>query len=101
MNILVVDDDPQIRNLMTDVLEMQSYVVEAVGSVREALAHRGQPDLLILDRVLKNGDGKRVAKRFAGTPTLYISGYDDLEADLHKPFTMRDLTAAVVQRIGK
>ena len=99
MNILIVDDDPQIQRLMTDVLEAQSYIVNAVGSVREALAYRGRPDLLILDRVLPNGDGKRVAKHFAGTPTLYVSGYE--EADLRKPFSMRDLTAAVVQRIGK
>lgn len=99
MRILVVDDDPQVRGLMEKVLEMQSYAVIGVGSVREAFAQEGPWDLLLLDRILPNGDGKRVAQHFAGTPTLYVSGAED--ADLQKPFTARDLWAKVAERIGR
>ena len=99
MNILIAEDDDQVRRLMAEVLEVQGYAVDAVSTVQQALGRQGRPDLLILDRRLPNGDGKLVAQHFAGTPTLYISGFED--ADLRKPFTMRDLTAAVVERIGK
>lgn len=97
--ILIVDDDPQIRNLMEHVLERQQYAVIGVGSIREALLQDDDFDLLVLDRLLPNGDGKRVAEHFAGTPTLYVSGYAD--ADLQKPFTMTQLEAKVAERIGR
>lgn len=99
MNILIAEDDDQVRRLMAEVLEVQGYAVDAVSTVQQALGRSERPDLLILDRRLPNGDGKMVAQHFPNTPTLYISGYED--ADLRKPFTMRDLTAAVVERIGK
>lgn len=99
MRILIVDDDPQVRGLMEHVLEIQHYAVTGVGSVREALQQDGEFDLLVLDRILPNGDGRQVAEHFAGTPTLYISGYAD--ADLRKPFRMSDLQAKVAERIGR
>jgi DNA-binding response OmpR family regulator len=99
MRILVVDDDPQVRGIMEHILEAQAYAVTGVGSVREAMVQQGPFDLLLLDRVLPNGDGKRVAQHFAGTPMLTVSGYGD--ADLQKPFRAADLVAKVAERLGK
>lgn len=99
MRVLIVDDDPQVRGLMEHVLERQSYAVIGVGSIREALHQDGPFDLLLLDRVLPNGDGKKVAEHFRDTPTLYVSAYAD--ADLQKPFTMRQLETKVAERIGR
>lgn len=99
MRILVVDDDLQVRKLMEHVLETQAYSVTGVGTVREAMVQDGPWDLLVLDRILPNGDGRKVAQHFAGTPTLYVSGYE--EADLRKPFRMTELVEKVAERIGR
>jgi len=98
VRILVVDDDAQVRGLMERVLELQQYAVIGVGSVHDALAQEGPWDLLLLDRILPNGDGKKVAAHFAGTPTLYVSGHAD--ADLQKPFRAQELLAKVAERLG-
>lgn len=96
--ILVVEDDQQIRSLVGDILEKAQHAVNAVGSVREALVQSGPWDLLILDRRLPNGDGRRVAEHFTGTPTVYVSGYED--ADLRKPFNMTQLLELVTHRLA-
>lgn len=95
--ILIVEDNSQIRNLMSDVLEKLGYLATGVGTIASAMTERGPWNLLILDRILPNGDGKRVAEHFEGVPTLYISGRED--ADLRKPFDMSTLATAVKERI--
>jgi DNA-binding response OmpR family regulator len=54
--ILVVDDEPNLREAIRYVLLARGYVVDAVGSGEEAVAgHRQQPyDLVILDISLPN-----------------------------------------------
>jgi len=96
--ILVVEDDQQIRSLVETILAKAQHAVTALGSVREAMVQTGPWDLLILDRRLPNGDGKRVAEHFAGTPTVYVSGYED--ADLRKPFNMTQLLELVTHRLA-
>lgn len=96
--ILVVEDDQQIRGLMEVLLEKAKHAAIAVGTVHEALVQEGPWDLLVLDRRLPNGDGKRVAEHFAGTPTVYVSGYED--ADLRKPFNMTQLLDLVSHRLA-
>lgn len=95
--ILIVEDNVQIRNLMSDLLDKVGYLTTSVGTITSALTEKGPWSLLILDRILPNGDGKRVAEHFEGVPTLYISGYED--ADLRKPFNLKSLEAAVKERI--
>lgn len=99
MRILVVDDDPQVRGIMERILEAQQYETLGVGSVKDALAQAGPWDLLLLDRILPNGDGKKVAAHFSGTPTLYVSG--GVEADIQKPFRPQELVAKVAERLGR
>jgi DNA-binding response OmpR family regulator len=57
--LLIVDDDQDVRRLVSRVLRSEGYAVEEaadVASMRAALA-RQRPDLLVLDLVLGDGDG--------------------------------------------
>lgn len=99
IRILLVEDEPQIQSLMEKILTTQDYGVLAVGTVQDAIAQEGPFDLLLLDRILPNGDGKRVAQHFEGVPTLYVTGGP--EADLRKPFTRQELLEKVAERIGR
>jgi DNA-binding response OmpR family regulator len=49
--ILVVDDDEQIRSLLTDVLEQEHFMVIACADTEEGYKRivKSQPDLVILD----------------------------------------------------
>ena len=58
-HVLVVDDDPAIRQLLTDVLEMDGYevsvAVDGLAAVRQVQAV--QPDFVILDVMMPGLDG--------------------------------------------
>jgi CheY-like chemotaxis protein len=112
--ILVVEDEDEIREMVTSVLAENGYVpIDAPGS-NEALAifHRenGGFDLLFSDVVLQDGDGIKLADRLLSLkpdlPVLLTSGYMDEEAQwiitcekgfqfLRKPFNIRDLLRVI------
>lgn len=62
--ILVIEDDPGIRDVLRVLLEAEQYrVIEAATSARaltEARSHR--PDLLLVDLGLPDGDGIKVSR---------------------------------------
>jgi DNA-binding response OmpR family regulator len=60
--ILVVDDEPSIRQLVTDVLTIEGYDVEAVGDGNAALASidARRPDCVVLDVMMPGMDGHEV-----------------------------------------
>lgn len=71
--IAVVEDDPDIRELMRDVLEAQGFAVIAIsnpGRAQEASA-AVQPDLFLVDLMLPGISGIELAKQ------LRASGFDD------------------------
>jgi len=84
--VLVVDDEPEIRQLLKDVLEDEGYRVEACGNATEAraaLAAR-RPDLMLLDVWLPDTDGITVLRGLAaeggpGFPVVMISGHGTIE----------------------
>lgn len=109
--IFVVDDEENIRLLISQYLQNEGYTVESFGSVEE-LSQRlesGYPDMLILDIVLPGKNGlqfcQEIRKR-SGIPVIFISarrkaldriigleiGGDDY---LPKPFSPRELIARV------
>src|SRR5260370_2619460 len=63
--ILVVDDDPQIRDSVSDLLRLEGYRVDwaANGPVALALVPRSPPDLILLDVHLPGLSGWEVARR--------------------------------------
>ena len=62
--ILVVDDDPDIREALTMVLEAQGYQVVTANDGKEALDNlkTEKPDLMILDLLMPKMDGFAVCK---------------------------------------
>lgn len=111
MNILVVEDDPEIRRLVRDALETEGFAVRTAVAGREAItivAHTA-PDLVVLDLGLPDMDGVEVVRTVraaSGTPILILSARSDerqkieaLDAGaddyLAKPFGVGELLARV------
>ena len=108
--ILVVDDDPGIREVLTDYLGQHGYAAEGAATAAEmdrAIAAR-PPDLIVLDLMMPGEDGLSVCRRIAGNgpPIVMLSamGEDtdriiglELGADdyLAKPCNPRELLARV------
>ena len=109
--ILVVDDDPGIREVLCDYLSQHGYETRGCASAAEmdhALAAR-TPDLIVLDLMMPGEDGLSVCRRLAGKggpPIVMLSamGEDtdriiglELGADdyLPKPCNPRELLARV------
>ena len=79
--LLVVDDDPEVRNLETQILRLQGYAVLEAESAAEALRLAGETatiHLLITDLVMPEVDGLELTRQFRSlhpnTPVLMVSG---------------------------
>jgi diguanylate cyclase (GGDEF)-like protein len=69
-SVLVVDDDPDKRMLLTVALEMAGYDVRTANDGEEGLAamESYQPDLLITDVMMPKMDGYELARRVRANP---------------------------------
>jgi diguanylate cyclase (GGDEF)-like protein len=69
-NVLVVDDDPDKRNLLTVALEMAGYQVRTANDGEAGLSsiESYQPDLIITDVMMPKMDGYELARRVRGNP---------------------------------
>ncbi len=84
--ILVVDDEPDIRQLVKEILEDEGYevgVAQDAAHVRTALRQR-RPDLILLDVWLPDGDGVTLLKEWSvdqglQVPVIMISGHGTVE----------------------
>jgi two-component system, cell cycle sensor histidine kinase and response regulator CckA len=83
-NILVVEDEPELRALVREILEHYGYKVYEAGSGPEAIPiwqqHAGQIDLLLTDMVMPgNMSGHELAEKLKsqrpGLKVIYTSGY--------------------------
>ncbi|KAB8194621.1 response regulator [Nonomuraea phyllanthi] len=63
--VLVVDDEPNIRELLSEALELNGFVVRTAANGRQALeaVARERPDLIVLDVMMPGLDGFTVARR--------------------------------------
>jgi two-component system, OmpR family, response regulator MprA len=112
MRILVVDDDPAVRESLRRSLEFNDYEVSLASDGAEALARitAEQPDALVLDVMMPRLDGLEATKalRAAGNdvPILVLTARDavsdrvdglDAGADdyLTKPFALEELLARI------
>ncbi|MGC8875967.1 response regulator transcription factor [Thermus sp.] len=120
--ILLVEDDPQVGELVKRFLEKEGFQVRWARLGREALDRvfeEARPDLVVLDRGLPDLEGLEVLRALRELdpllPVLLLTGRADEEsrvegllegADdyLGKPFSLRELLArikALLRRAGK
>jgi two-component system OmpR family response regulator len=109
--ILVVDDDPHIRDVISFALEKAGMTTEIARDGREALIsfRRRAPDMIILDIGMPDTDGLDVCREIrksSDVPILFLSARDD-EIDrvigleiggddyVTKPFSPREMVARV------
>jgi two-component system, NtrC family, nitrogen regulation response regulator NtrX len=86
-DILIVDDERDIRELISDILEDEGYSTRLAGNSDDAmkLIHEARPGLLILDIWLKDSkmDGidilKAVKTDYPEVPVVIISGHGNIE----------------------
>ena len=108
--VLVVDDDPQVRDVVRINLEMEGYAVVEAGNAEEGLkaVEDDAPDLVLLDVMMPQVDGwemlRRVQERHGvgSIPVVMFSGQLESEAQreaeergaqgfVGKPFDLRAL----------
>jgi two-component system, OmpR family, alkaline phosphatase synthesis response regulator PhoP len=119
--VLIVDDEPQIAEIVQAYLEREGLAAQSCGTVAEALSalERCAPDVLVLDVTLPDGSGLDVLRAAsapgARVPTIMLTARTD-EADrivglelgaddyVTKPFSPRELVArvrALLRRTGQ
>ncbi len=111
--VLLVDDEPAVRNLFALALSREGYHVLEAGNGAEALQVAAQLDaidLVVTDIVMPVMKGPELAarlrERFPALPFVFVSGYlvsDDLGPNAHmlaKPFVRQDLVKKVLEAIG-
>ncbi len=110
MRVLVVEDQTDLRRAIARYLRAEGHAVEELGDVRRLaeFLEGGRADVLVLDRMLPDGDAiavlARLRHRGDRTPTLFLSSKDTVQDRLDgfaaggddylvKPFAMEELTA--------
>lgn len=110
--LLVVDDEPNIRELLSTSLRFAGFDVVAAGNGREALtaAEEHNPDLAVLDVMLPDMDGFTVTRRLRAAgrhfPVLFLTARDDTKDKVTgltvggddyvtKPFSLDEVVARI------
>jgi signal transduction histidine kinase len=83
--VLVIDDDADTRENLSDILELDGYRHEAAGTARELLARERWDDvsLVLLDRKLPDGSPQEILPRLKQlaphVAVIIVTGYADIE----------------------
>jgi signal transduction histidine kinase/DNA-binding response OmpR family regulator len=118
--VLIVDDDPSIRLICREVLELGGYQVRDAGSATAALseARRFRPDMIVLDVLMPGIDGYRTAEMIRADPAIgmapimFLSARGDTadkvrafrsgaEDYMVKPFDAAELLARVAKALDR
>ena len=110
--VLVVDDEPNLVEVVTMALRYQGFAVETAGTGREALAAVSafRPHLMVLDVMLPDMEGFDVASRLgaqrSAVPIIFLTARDSTEDKVRglsgggddymtKPFSLEELVARI------
>ena len=110
--ILIVDDEPSIRELLSTSLRFAGFGVRAVGNGAQTISAvlEEEPDLIILDVMLPDMNGFSVTKRLRShgftAPILFLTAKDDTEDKVMgltvggddyvtKPFSLDEIIARI------
>jgi two-component system OmpR family response regulator len=119
--VLVVDDEPNLVEVLSMALRYQGFAVETAATGREALAAvtSFKPQLMVLDVMLPDMEGFDVAARLgaqrAGVPIIFLTARDATEDKVRglsgggddymtKPFSLEELVArirTILRRTGQ
>jgi CheY-like chemotaxis protein len=114
--VLVVEDDPDTREIMSQILAVGGYSVSTATNGREGLQQLavGEPPcVILLDLMMPVMNGLEFLEEFrrnetlTGIPVIVVSAYHDMAqaagnvaAFLEKPVRLRDLLAVVAAQCG-
>ena len=118
--VLVVDDEPNIVDVISMALRYQGFEVESAGTGQAALAavNTFKPHLIVLDVMLPDMEGFEVAKRLgaqrARVPIIFLTARDATDDKIRglslggddyvtKPFSLEELVArirSILRRAG-
>ena len=110
--VLIVDDEPNIRDLLATSLRFAGYEIQSAANGAQAVAAvtESEPDIILLDVMLPDMNGFSVTKklRSAGfqAPILFLTARDDVEDKitgltvggddyLTKPFSLDEVVARI------
>jgi two-component system OmpR family response regulator len=110
--VLVVDDEPNIVDVISMALRFQGFEVESAGTGADALAAvtRFRPHLMLLDVMLPDMEGFDVAERLgaqrARVPIIFLTARDETQDKVRgltlggddyvtKPFSLEELVARI------
>jgi two-component system OmpR family response regulator len=119
--VLVVDDEPNIVDVISMALRFQGFAVESAGTGGDAISavNAFRPDLIVLDVMLPDMEGFDVAKRLgaahARVPIIFLTARDATEDKIRgltlggddyvtKPFSLEELVArirSILRRTGQ
>ena len=112
VRVLVVDDEPNIVDVISMALRFEGFSVDSAGSGADAIASvaASKPQVMVLDVMLPDIDGFEVARRLAGAragvPILFLTARDGTEDIVRgltlggddymtKPFSLEELVARI------
>ncbi|PZG06238.1 response regulator transcription factor [Nonomuraea aridisoli] len=110
--LLIVEDDPNILELLAASLRFAGFDVTTAKSGQDAVAavQRHRPDLMVLDVMLPDLDGFEIVKRMRGggmrTPVVFLTARDETEDKIRgltiggddyvtKPFSLEEVVARI------
>jgi two-component system OmpR family response regulator len=112
IKVLIVDDEPNIRDLLSTSLRFAGFSIHAVANGTDAIAaaEKGEPDIILLDVMLPDMNGFSVTKKIRSmgitAPVLFLTARDDVDDKITgltvggddyvtKPFSLDEIVARI------
>lgn len=111
-HLLIVDDEPDIRDLIADIAQEQGFSVAQAGNIKQARIQieRQQPNIVLMDMQLPDGNGIEFWEKLAldNVRVVFITGYSSVDSAvqalrcgavdyLRKPLRLQRLKAILAE----